>query len=58
MLHGAVYGSRGKMVDRIQKPLARRTPLSADDVRAFFGAVFLFFAVRRVVRALRGGLRG
>lgn len=58
MAHAAVYGPRGKLVDRLQEPLARRTPWSADAIRAAFGALFLFFAVRRIARALRAGLRG
>lgn len=56
--HAAVYGSRGKVVDRVQEPISRRTPLSADSVRSLFGALFLFWSVRRIVRALRAGLRG
>ena len=55
MAHGAVYGTRAPIVDRLQKPLARRLPLTEDDVRALFGALFLFWSVRRIVRALRAG---
>jgi hypothetical protein len=58
MAHGAVYGSRAPVVDRLQEPLARRLRLSPDDVRALFGALFLFWSVRRVFRAVRAGLRG
>jgi len=57
MAHGAVYGSRAPIVDRVQGPIARRLPLSEDDVRALFGALFLFWSVRRIVRAVRAGMR-
>lgn len=56
--HAAVYGTRGKLVDRVQEPLSRRIPLSADAVRSLFGVLFLFWSARRIVRALRAGLRG
>jgi hypothetical protein len=56
MTHGAVYGPRGRLVEKIEHPLARRTPWSADVIRSAFGALFLFWSVRRIVRALRAGL--
>ena len=58
MTHAAVYGSRAKLVDKIQEPIARRTPWSADAIRSAFGALFLYWSARRLVRALRAGLRG
>lgn len=58
MTHAAVYGTRAKLVDRLQEPLARRTPLSPDAVRSLFGALFLFWSIRRIVRAVRAGLQG
>jgi hypothetical protein len=57
MAHASVYGTRGKLVDRVERPLARRTPLSRDSIRTVVGAVFLFLSLRRVARALRAGLR-
>jgi hypothetical protein len=57
MTHAAVYGPRGKLAEKIERPLAKRTPLSRDSVRSLVGAVFLFGALKRVVRALRAGLR-
>ena len=56
MTHAAVYGPRAKLVDRLQEPIARRTPVSPDTVRSLFGALFLFWAVRRIVRAVRAAL--
>ena len=58
MTQAAVYGPRAKLVDRLQAPLARRTPWSADAIRSAFGAIFLVLAARRLVRAVRAGLRG
>jgi hypothetical protein len=56
MTHAAVYGPRGRLVERIEKPLSRWTPWSSDTIRAAFGALFLYWSARRVVRALRAGL--
>ena len=55
MTHAAVYGVRGDLAKKVERPLARRTPLSRDSVRSLFGALFLFWSLRRVVRALRAG---
>lgn len=57
MTHAAVYGPRGKLAKRAERPLTRRTPLSRDRIRSLFGALFLFWSLRRVVRALRAGIR-
>ena len=58
MTHAAVYGPRGKLVQKAERPLARRTPLSRDSIRSLFGALFLFWSVRHLVRAARAALRG
>lgn len=57
MTHAAVYGSRGKIAQKVERPIAERTPLSRDSVRSLFGALFLFWSARRIFRALRAGLR-
>jgi hypothetical protein len=57
MTSAAVYGSRGKLVEKAEGPLARRTPFARDTIRSLFGALFLYWSGRRVVRALRAGLR-
>lgn len=57
MTHAAVYGPRGDLAKKVERPLARRTPLSRESVRSLFGALFLFWSARRIVRALRAGLR-
>jgi len=56
-MNAAVYGPRGDLVKKVERPLARRTPLSRYSIRSLFGALFLFLSARRVVRALRAGLR-
>ncbi len=57
MTHAAVYGLRGDLAKKVERPLARRTPFSRESVRSVFGALFLFWSARRVVRALRAGFR-
>jgi len=57
MTHGAFYGSRAKLAEKVEGPLTRRTPLTAERFRSLFGALFLFWSTRRVVRAIRAGLR-
>lgn len=57
MTHAAVYGTRGDLLKKLEKPLSRRTPLSRDAIRSAVGALFLFWSARRVFRALRAGLR-
>jgi hypothetical protein len=57
MTHAAVYGTRGDLARKLERPLARRTPLSRDQIRSLVGGLFLFWSARRVVRALRAGLR-
>ncbi len=57
MARGALSGWRGKLVEKVQRPIAQRTPLTVDRIRTIAGAIFLALAVRTVVRALRAGLR-
>jgi len=57
MTHAAVSGAKGTVAKKVERPLARRTPLSRDTIRTLFGAAFLFLSARTLVRALRAGLR-
>ena len=57
MSQAALTGPRGKLVEKVERPIARRTPLSRDAVRSVVGAVFLLLSARHVYRALRAGLR-
>jgi hypothetical protein len=58
MAQSPVRGLRGRVWNRIEGPLERRTPFSAETLRTVFGTVFLVLAVRRIVRAVRDGMRG
>ena len=57
MTDGAFYGSRAKLAEKVEGPITKRTPLSAEWFRSLLGALFLFWSTRRVVRALRAGFR-
>ena len=57
MTSAAVYGQRAKLITKAEGPIAKRTPFRPDTVRSLFGALFLFLSGRRIVRALRAGLR-
>lgn len=57
MTQAAHYGSRAKLAEKLETPIAKRTPLSRDTLRSLVGALFLFWSARRVFRALRAGLR-
>lgn len=57
MARAALGGPQAKAVDRVAEPLSRRLRISADDVRTLVGALLLLLAVRRIVRAVRAGLR-
>ncbi len=55
MTQAAVSLPASKVLDRFDRTIARRTPLSTDAIRSLVGAVFLAMAVRRLLRALRAG---
>ena len=57
MTGAAHYGMKAKVADKVERPLAKRLPLSLDTLRALVGGVFLLLSVRRVYRAVRAGLR-
>lgn len=57
MTQGAFYGSRAKLATKAEGPVTRRTRFSTETFRSLFGALFLFWSGRRVVRALRAGFR-
>lgn len=57
MTQAAHYGTRATLAEKVERPVAKRTPLSEDTLRSLFGALFLFWSARRVFRALRAGLR-
>jgi len=48
-----LQGWRAKVADAAGPPLARRTPLSEDQVKAAIGALFFVLAVVYVVQTIR-----
>jgi hypothetical protein len=57
MTQAAAYGTSGKLAEKLERPVAKRTPLSRDAVRSIVGGVFLLLSARRIVRALRAARR-
>ena len=56
----ALQGWRVKAADAVAEPLARRTPLETEQVRAALGAVFFALAVSYVIKtvlAVKGEVR-
>jgi hypothetical protein len=51
--HAGLQGWRAKVADGIAKPVANRTKLSEDQVRAFVGAAFFILAVIYVANTVR-----
>lgn len=47
-----LQGWRAKAADAVAEPLARRTPLETDHVRAALGALFFVLSVSYVVKTL------
>jgi len=47
-----LQGWRVKAADAVAEPLARRSPLQADQVRAAMGALFFVLAVSYVIKTL------
>lgn len=56
-LEAGLIGWRERFAQKVEKPVSRRTPLSANQVRAIIGAFFFiksaFYVVRSVRRALK-----
>lgn len=46
-------GWRGKLADRVAPPVAERTRLTADQVRALIGIVFIALTLFSTLRLLR-----
>jgi hypothetical protein len=48
-----LQGWRGKVADGVAEPVAKRTPLDEDQVRALIGAAFFVLSVIYIVNAAR-----
>ncbi len=53
MGQAGLQGWREKVGDGLADPLARRTPLEEDQVRALVGALFFVLSVMYVVKTVR-----
>ena len=51
--HAGLQGWREKVADGVAGPVAKRTPLQEDNVRAIIGATFLVLSVIYLVNAIR-----
>jgi len=47
-----LQGWRAKAADAVAEPVARRTPLETDQVRAAMGALFFVLALSYVIKTL------
>ena len=52
-----LQGWRSKVGDAVAEPLARRTPLGAEQVRAAVGALFFALSVMYVVKTVSAASR-
>jgi hypothetical protein len=48
-----LQGWRAKVADVVAQPVAKRSPLADDDVRAVVGALFLVLSIVYVATAIR-----
>jgi hypothetical protein len=51
--HAGLQGWREKVADGVAEPLAARTPLDEEQVRAVIGGVFFALSVMYVVKTVR-----
>jgi len=51
-----LQGWREKVGDRVAEPVAKRTPLEEDQVRAAIGALFFVLSVVYIAQAIRAAL--
>ena len=56
-LEAGLIGWREGLAKRIEKPVSKRTPLKADQIRAILGAIFLvssaLYLGRSIARAIK-----
>jgi hypothetical protein len=56
-LQAPLIGWRQRFAKKVEKPVSKRTPLTASQVRAIIGALFFlksaFYVVRSVRRAIK-----
>jgi hypothetical protein len=56
-LEAGLVGWRQRLATRIDKPVSKRTPLKADQVRAILGGLFFISSALYVGRAIAHAIR-
>ena len=56
-LEAGLVGWRARLARKIDKPVAKRTPLSVKQVRAILGAIFFVKSSLYVVRSIRRAIK-
>lgn len=56
-LEAGLLGWRERLAQRLAEPLSRRTPLTADQIRAILGAAFFIKSALYLVRVVRRALK-
>jgi hypothetical protein len=56
-LEAGLVGWRDRLATRIEKPVSKRTPLNAHQVRAILGAIFFVSSALYVGRAIAQAIR-
>jgi hypothetical protein len=51
--HAGLQGWREKVADKVAGPVAERSPMSEDQVRALIGGVFFVLSVMYVAKTLK-----
>jgi hypothetical protein len=51
--HAGLQGWRAKLADTVAPPVAKRSGLDEDDVKAAVGVIFLILTILYVVNAVR-----
>jgi hypothetical protein len=56
-LEAGLVGWRERFATRIEKPVSKRTPLNAKQIRAILGGLFFVSSALYVGRAVRGAIK-
>lgn len=56
-LEAGLVGWRNRLASRIEKPVSKRTPLDAKQIRAILGGLFFLSSALYVGRAVRRAIR-
>ena len=56
-LEAGLIGWRERFAQKIEKPVSKRTPLTANQVRAIIGALFFLKSALYVARSIRRAIK-